>query len=268
MSVRFSETLLRTQQALSVQDWYSRLREATIVRDVKGQIHLFLEGYEPQESEQDELNRALSGDGALGPYWTGDIWLPKDEPAPAQAIVQIIRGERKFLAAGPEGLRWHILERHVSKQSWTASHQPVHPPWPIEESYAGQAPAIVSFFSFKGGVGRTTAAAAAALALARHGQRVALVDLDLEAPGLASVFLGPDEDQTGVIDYLIEKPIQGEGWMLRESVHSITHPALIGETGTSLRLLPAGAIDPDYLQKLSRVDVQNLAEGHLAAVLR
>ncbi len=41
-------------------------------------------------------------------------------------------------------------------------------------------PAIVSFFSFKGGVGRTTTIAATALTLARNGHRVAIVDLDLE----------------------------------------------------------------------------------------
>ena len=43
-------------------------------------------------------------------------------------------------------------------------------------------------FSFKGGVGRTTALVATALTLARNGQRVAIVDLDLEAPGLSTMF--------------------------------------------------------------------------------
>lgn len=43
---------------------------------------------------------------------------------------------------------------------------------------------VVSFYSFKGGVGRTVTLLNAAWHLARRGSRVALLDLDLEAPGL------------------------------------------------------------------------------------
>jgi Mrp family chromosome partitioning ATPase/tetratricopeptide (TPR) repeat protein len=43
---------------------------------------------------------------------------------------------------------------------------------------------VVSFYSFKGGVGRTVALLNAAWQLAQRGSTVALLDLDLEAPGL------------------------------------------------------------------------------------
>jgi MinD-like ATPase involved in chromosome partitioning or flagellar assembly len=43
----------------------------------------------------------------------------------------------------------------------------------------------VTFYSFRGGVGRTMAAANVAYHLAREGYRVFLVDFDLEAPGLS-----------------------------------------------------------------------------------
>jgi Mrp family chromosome partitioning ATPase len=45
------------------------------------------------------------------------------------------------------------------------------------------APRIV-FFSIKGGVGRSTALAASAWALAESGKRVLVLDLDLESPGV------------------------------------------------------------------------------------
>ena len=42
---------------------------------------------------------------------------------------------------------------------------------------------IVTFYSWKGGVGRTMALANTAVQLARKGNRVLVVDWDLEAPG-------------------------------------------------------------------------------------
>ena len=47
---------------------------------------------------------------------------------------------------------------------------------------------IVTFYSFKGGVGRTTALGITAARLAQDGHRVLCIDLDLEAPGLADAF--------------------------------------------------------------------------------
>jgi cellulose biosynthesis protein BcsQ len=126
---------------------------------------------------------------------------------------------------------------------------------------------VVGCFSFKGGVGRTTITAATGLVLARHGHRVALVDLDLEAPGLAALFLEPGDDHTGVIDYLIEKPVQAGSWKLRESIHALTDPVLLGEQGVTLRLLPVGSVDADYLEKLARVDLQSLAGTSLSSLL-
>jgi cellulose biosynthesis protein BcsQ len=47
---------------------------------------------------------------------------------------------------------------------------------------------IVTFYSYKGGVGRSMALANVALLLARHGLKVLAVDWDLEAPGLERYF--------------------------------------------------------------------------------
>ncbi|HEX4961749.1 MAG TPA: ParA family protein [Thermoanaerobaculia bacterium] len=47
---------------------------------------------------------------------------------------------------------------------------------------------IITFYSYKGGVGRTTALVNAAHVLARDGYRVLMVDLDLEAPGMTHFF--------------------------------------------------------------------------------
>ena len=48
-----------------------------------------------------------------------------------------------------------------------------------------------TLYSVKGGVGRSTTAAVLAWHLARKGERVLVVDLDLESPGLSSAMLDP-----------------------------------------------------------------------------
>ncbi|MFG1669409.1 FxSxx-COOH system tetratricopeptide repeat protein [Streptomyces sp. Y7] len=73
----------------------------------------------------------------------------------------------------------------------------------------GRAGRIVTFYSYKGGTGRTMALANAAWILAANGKRVLAVDWDLEAPGLHRFFhpfLDPATvgATTGVIDMLKE----------------------------------------------------------------
>jgi tetratricopeptide (TPR) repeat protein len=67
---------------------------------------------------------------------------------------------------------------------------------------------IYTFYSYKGGVGRSMALANVALWMRLQGLRVAMVDWDLEAPGLESFFLAPGQllemrSQVGVIDTLV-----------------------------------------------------------------
>src|SRR5438309_3905571 len=66
---------------------------------------------------------------------------------------------------------------------------------------------IVTFYSFKGGVGRTMALANIAVLLARRGLRVLAVDWDLEAPGLHHFFAlyGVDPSKSlGLLDLLVD----------------------------------------------------------------
>ena len=105
------------------------------------------------------------------------------------------------------------------------------------------------------------------MTLARNGHRVAVVDLDLEAPGLATIFSPDDSDNLGVIDYLLEKKIQENDWKLRTHLISINEQTLRGDDGESIKLLPAGTIDGNYLEKLARLDFQNLVDGELQSTM-
>ncbi len=72
---------------------------------------------------------------------------------------------------------------------------------------------IYTFYSFKGGVGRSMALANVGEYLSSRGARILLIDWDLEAPGLESFFFAPESPhfadvrcQLGLIDYLDQVP--------------------------------------------------------------
>jgi cellulose biosynthesis protein BcsQ len=64
---------------------------------------------------------------------------------------------------------------------------------------------IITFYSFKGGVGRTMALLNCAVILAKRGRRVLAIDLDLEAPGIS--YLARDKEirpsEVGFVDLLL-----------------------------------------------------------------
>src|ERR1700728_3242664 len=62
---------------------------------------------------------------------------------------------------------------------------------------------VTTFYSFKGGVGRTLALANVATYLVRRGRRVLLVDFDLEAPGLDTFeMFKPPKSTAGIVEYV------------------------------------------------------------------
>jgi FxsC-like protein len=104
---------------------------------------------------------------------------------------------------------------------------------------------IVTFYSFKGGTGRTMALANIAVMLARAQKRVLAVDFDLEAPGLWRFFqdLQPNlDDQPGLLDMLMAQSRAHAGrfeeW--RDYVTSVNFE------GGSISLMTSGRIDVGY----------------------
>jgi len=67
---------------------------------------------------------------------------------------------------------------------------------------------IITFYSYKGGVGRTMSLANIAVILAQKGHNVLMIDWDLEAPGLERYFdqytAADDRKKEGLIEFLIE----------------------------------------------------------------
>ncbi|WP_131766016.1 P-loop ATPase, Sll1717 family [Candidatus Protofrankia californiensis] len=108
-------------------------------------------------------------------------------------------------------------------------------------------PVVVTFYSLRGGVGRSTALAYAARILARE-HRVLCVDMDLEAPGLAALF-GVEEaltDGQGVVPLLVNIDLGAEP--------DITEHLVRVDRDAELYLLPAGLPTPNYARQLAQID--------------
>jgi hypothetical protein len=126
------------------------------------------------------------------------------------------------------------------------------PPWASEVEAEREGPPVVVWYSFKGGVGRSTAVAAFALSRARLGERVAVVDADLDAPGVGLLLDPSAAVRWGVVDYLLERP-HGEV-DLRDYYHGYGDVEATGEG--EILVVPAGRLNGDYLGKLARLDTE------------
>jgi MinD-like ATPase involved in chromosome partitioning or flagellar assembly len=117
---------------------------------------------------------------------------------------------------------------------------------------------IVTFYSYKGGVGRSMALANIAVLLARRNLRVLVVDWDLEAPGLERYFtyftVTPRGE--GLINLFAERAA-GQPVSYREYLWTVTGDDF------ELSFLPSGKdVDADYSLKLERFDWDGFfAEG-------
>jgi MinD-like ATPase involved in chromosome partitioning or flagellar assembly len=115
---------------------------------------------------------------------------------------------------------------------------------------------VITFYSIKGGVGRSLAAANFAIYLARLGLKTVIIDLNLEAPSLvAKLHLNMKPDQKGILNYLLSF----QKGSLPESVEPYLIP--VGIRGvrvsneTSIWLMPAGYwSSSNYQCELSGLD--------------
>jgi len=116
----------------------------------------------------------------------------------------------------------------------------------------------VTFYSFKGGVGRTLALANIALDLSRTGRRVLLVDFDLEAPGIDTFeILRPRDPHSGIVEYVCDFMET----RIAPDVRDFTYEVLgVAQKGGRLWVMPAGKGDKEYSKKLGGISWQKLYE--------
>src|SRR5258708_2382219 len=103
---------------------------------------------------------------------------------------------------------------------------------------------LITFYSYKGGVGRTMALANVATLLALWGRRVLVVDWDLEAPGIEHFLLPESEipsvqSRSGLID-LLSALSEGRHANIPDWKTYLSE-ITVADTSAKLSLLTAGA---------------------------
>jgi len=157
---------------------------------------------------------------------------------------------------------------------------------------------IITFYSYKGGVGRSAALANVSALLAQQGKRVLAMDFDLEAPGLHRYFLArPDSGEVatatngGVIDFfyalrsiftavlpspspeallgqpeLEQKLSEGIRSLLKPGLYTvdrcISDPNLGLESSGAITLMPAGKFDAGYAERVRKFPWQEFYESY------
>lgn len=218
---------------LSHGDTLARLGPMILNRDLNSRVRLIVGETIRDDNEAMALLAMITQQMAerLGPHA-----FPPERAVLFEADVEATRGGLpSFVIEGLKDI--HLVDRLATEGNW-ASITPE----------TTKAPRIV-FFSIKGGVGRSTALAASAWALAQQGKRVLVLDLDLESPGLSSALL-PDERRLdyGIADWLVEDLVDNGDIVLNAMV-ALSTLSREGE----IYIAPAYGREPgEYVAKLGR----------------
>lgn len=122
----------------------------------------------------------------------------------------------------------------------------------------------VVFYSYKGGVGRTTSLIQTAFQLTRAGKRVAIVDMDVEAPGIQALLPRQESElDEGLIDYLWEKQTcffdkNHQAKIQLSGDNGIVYNVKDPESHRPIFIVPAGKIGQRYIQRLAALTTAQL----------
>jgi hypothetical protein len=229
VTLRFDDALVLA--AATIKAHRASLADAgriRLVRDLFGRSRLAVE-HRVADLEPVEMTLAT----ALGRYFGGPSLVADEMLAPH--VVFGVDASELLLIDDVE-----VLERVLIGAEWTRRPLPNEPPRPQR----------ATLYGLKGGVGRSTALVAWSQHLATLGERVLVIDLDLESPGVSSSLLPPNSTSFGVVDWLVEDAVgQADDELLRLMIGSSKVNAGNGE----IFVVPCGgSTDLRYLAKLSR----------------
>ena len=241
--VPFDVVRQRVQEALVAGELPEGAPTIYVVRDMFGRIGLSVsEDFESDDRLRealDSLARAFSDRlGAHGRSVERTVLWVQPE------LLRILQSTAQEIAPGIL-----LADRQLVGGGW----------WTLGEKRSEDLPARYTLYSVKGGVGRSTTAAVLAWDLARQGEDVLAVDLDIESPGLASALLEDKAQPTsGVADWFVEELV-GQGDIIAEQM--VGNPAWTRDLQGSVWVAPAHGRDPgEYLAKLGRVYMDTSAD--------
>ncbi|RZK42626.1 MAG: tyrosine-protein kinase family protein [Hymenobacter sp.] len=116
-----------------------------------------------------------------------------------------------------------------------------------------------TFYSYKGGVGRTLALVNVAVDLSMRDKKVLIVDFDLEAPGITTLNIFAEaRNKPGVVDFIHEYL----NTSVSPSAEKFIHACEFGDTSSSVKyhidVMPAGDQSASYGTNFANIDWRNL----------
>lgn len=239
----------------NVREWVGttpRDVRAMLIVDLFGKLRLVL--WSKASADTAQLGESLASN--CGSWWTGEVLGAKDlDPVTAKVYDSAWDSAR----ADEVESRFRVHDRHRSRTAWFAG--PIEPPWKASETD----PPIVVFYSFKGGLGRSTLLASFAIQRARLGERVCVVDYDLDSPGAGRLLSADAQGITarwGVVDFLLEHTLVDAP--IADYFHRCDRVAAAGE----IVVFPAGHLDSEYADKLARIDLEEAPQAHDSGLCR
>ena len=239
--VAFDDVRDRLEEALKTADLPEDKPTIYVVRNMFGKIGLSVS----EEFRSDSLEKALNGlaqtlHDRLGKYGRpverAVLWVHPE-------LLDTLDGTAQEIVPGV-----FLADRLIGGGGW----------WTVGKD-KDEASIRYTLFSIKGGVGRSTTAAVLAWHLARRGEDVLVVDLDLESPGLASALLEPKvQPDFGVVDWFVEELV-GQGELLVDQM--VGKPEWTRDLDGTVWLAPSHGRNPgEYLAKLGRVYMDTAAD--------
>jgi hypothetical protein len=233
--IDFDDALRAFSELLTEKLGTEAARDGRILRDIYGRLSFVTPRPLGKASEDLEVSAAQM----LGAY---------GRPT-AQLVVSLSDDQSRFqdllaetsigvAVAGRAELR--MIDRRLAGDDWL-----------IRPAELASNPGRLIFYSVKGGVGRSTALAIAAADLAARGCNVLVIDLDLEAPGLGSLLLRPEEvPKYGVTDWFAAVAAGADAESL---IQDMTGPSPFTSARAVVDVVPAAGREPGaYLSKLAR----------------
>jgi MinD-like ATPase involved in chromosome partitioning or flagellar assembly len=123
---------------------------------------------------------------------------------------------------------------------------------------------IVTFYSYKGGVGRTSILANVAVLLAQRGHRVLAMDWDLEAPGLNRYFKLNDTAGKGLLPFILqaqEHPAEAR-WCDHLHPITLTPESHVDGGAAHFDYLPSGFGSPGYSEAIQAFSWSHFFQEH------
>ena len=242
----------------AAREWLGRMPQVTkalLVGDLFGKLRLAIWSLAAPDtgSLEQELREKC------GAWWSGEVLHVEQADEVTRDLYT-----KTFSQGWPHSNepRLVVLDRHRSRTAWFVDE--IQPLWSAPDPN----PPIVVFYSFKGGLGRSTILASFAIQRARAGERVCVLDLDMDSPGVGRL-LAADADgltaQWGVVDFLVEQSAGKPP--LSDYYHRCDRVAGAGE----IVVFPAGRMNEAYPDKLARVDMEEAppaGESGLARLLQ